>query len=533
MSYIQSFILGIIQGLTEFLPISSSAHLVLVPYLFNWTISEEQVFPFDVLVQLGTLVAVILYFWKDLVDILKGFLRGLVNKEPFKEIETRMGWYLILATIPAGILGMSVKSQVEAAFSSPTVTALFLFGTAGLLLLADLVGKRTRTIEEMTWLDALWMGLFQAISIFPGISRSGATITGGMTRNLDRSSSARFSFLMSVPVMLGASLVSIKDLFEVPDLSSFLPILLVGFLTAAITGYLSIHWLLSYIKKRKFHVFSIYCAVLATAILLIGALNSDKVTAAAPSTETPSAVSTSAPEIGPTLQSVSGFQIVNVSLSSSTAWIIPTMSGCAGTLGDFGLVTNVVPTASLSDANPNLVIRWGAPDDLITPSYQIGTDSLVLVVNTANPLVKMKASIAQRVFSGKYETWGDLREACPDCFDKNYDGSLDGSSIALGFYDGSEDIQTVFNRLVMNGQPAASAGAALIPDPQAMVEFLQGDRAAIGYINAGAMEEGLKEVILTDIDSAALEQPLLAISQSTPEGASRELLICVQKVLNP
>jgi undecaprenyl-diphosphatase len=209
MTFLQSLILGIVQGLTEYLPISSSAHLVLVPYLFNWSFPAAQIFPFDVLVQLGTLLAVILYFWKDLVSILKAFFKGLIDKEPFKDPQARLGWYLILATIPAALVGMLIKAQVEAAFSSPRLVAYFLFGTATLLILSDLVGKRTRQVEEMTWWDALWIGLFQAISVFPGISRSGATITGGMTHNFDRSNSARFSFLMSIPVMIGAGLVSI------------------------------------------------------------------------------------------------------------------------------------------------------------------------------------------------------------------------------------------------------------------------------------------------------------------------------------
>lgn len=220
MTFFQSLILGIIQGLTEYLPVSSSAHLVLIPYLLNWTFPAEQIFPFDVLVQLGTLVAVILYFWKELVSIIKSFFLGLINKEPFKDPQAKMGWYLILATLPAVAAGLLFKSQVEMAFSTPRLTAFFLFGTAALLVLADFVGKRTRQMEDITWWDALWIGLFQAVSIFPGISRSGATMTGGMTHNLDRSTSARFSFLLSIPVMLGAGLVSLKDLIAVPNLST-------------------------------------------------------------------------------------------------------------------------------------------------------------------------------------------------------------------------------------------------------------------------------------------------------------------------
>jgi undecaprenyl-diphosphatase len=191
-----------------------------------------------------------------------------------------LGWYLIIGTIPAGILGVTIKSKVEAVFGSPTTTALLLFGTAALLILSDLVSKRNRTQEDMTWFDALWIGVFQGIALFPGISRSGATITGGMTRNFDRSTSARFSFLMSIPAMLGAGVVSLKDLANVPNLTSFLPVLAVGFIAAAIVGYLSIHWLLSFIKRQKFWVFAVYCAVFACIVLLTGAIRSHSATAA-------------------------------------------------------------------------------------------------------------------------------------------------------------------------------------------------------------------------------------------------------------
>lgn len=269
MTFLQSVLLGIVQGLTEFLPVSSSAHLVLVPFLLGWKIPVNQAFIFNVLVQDGTLVAVILYFWKDLWAIGKAFLSGLVQRQPFKDPNARMGWYLILATIPAGLLGILIKDLVEAAFGSPRFTAIFLLITAGLLLAAERVGKRSRPLEAFTWQDALWMGFAQALAIFPGISRSGATITGGMLRDLDRPSAARFSFLMSVPVMLAAGGLALLDLFELPDLSVMLLPVIVGFLTAAVTGYLSIRWLLSYLTRRSLAGFAIYCAIAGLISLVV------------------------------------------------------------------------------------------------------------------------------------------------------------------------------------------------------------------------------------------------------------------------
>jgi undecaprenyl-diphosphatase len=274
MTLLQSIILGIIQGLTEFLPISSSAHLVIVPYVFEWQIPAQEAFIFDILVQLGTLLAVIVYFRKDLYSIIVSVIDGLIHKHPLTEPMSRLGWVLVLGTIPAVIAGIAFTDPVERAFGNPMAVALLLFGTAGLLVIAELVGKRNRQIESITWLDALIIGLFQALSLLPGISRSGSTMTGGMIRNLDRPSAARFSFLMSVPVMLGAGALAILDLLKLSGFTAQIPTLLAGFITSAIVGYLSIRWLLSFLIKRSFYIFAIYCAAVSIVILLIAVFRS-------------------------------------------------------------------------------------------------------------------------------------------------------------------------------------------------------------------------------------------------------------------
>ncbi len=270
MNIFQSILLGIVQGLTEFIPVSSSAHLVIVPYLFNLKIPADQAFVFDVLVQVATLVAVLAYFWRDLVSIVKAMVTGLAKKAPFGSFEARLGWLLILATIPAGILGLLLKSAVEKAFDSPSATAVFLFVTAGLLVVAEKVGKRNRPLDSLDWKDALWVGLFQAIAIFPGISRSGATITGGMTRNFDRPPAARFAFLMSIPVMLAAGLMASFDMAKIPNLGSTLLVFIPGFIVAAVTGYLVIRWLLRYLVQHTLYDFAIYCVALGIITLVVG-----------------------------------------------------------------------------------------------------------------------------------------------------------------------------------------------------------------------------------------------------------------------
>jgi undecaprenyl-diphosphatase len=269
MTFIQALILGIIQGITEFLPISSSGHLVLTPFLFGWNIPPEQKFPFDVLVQLGTLVAVFVYFWKDIRSIGHDFIQGLLTRQPFATSQSRLGWYLILASIPAGIFGIFLKDYIEEAFNSPVLTAFFLFGTAALLFIGERLGKRTRSLAQTNWKDALWIGTAQIIALLPGVSRSGATIAGGLTRNLERKEAGRFSFLMSIPIMLAAGLYSMLDLINIPDLASFLPVLAVGFVTAAIVGYLAIAWLLSFLNRGSLTGFAIYCIALASLILIL------------------------------------------------------------------------------------------------------------------------------------------------------------------------------------------------------------------------------------------------------------------------
>ncbi|MBN2048694.1 MAG: undecaprenyl-diphosphatase UppP [Anaerolineaceae bacterium] len=269
MSLLQSIILGIIQGLSEFLPISSSAHLVLIPFLLGWDLPEEQVFPFDVLVQLATLLAVIIYFRKDLLRLIIAFFEGLKNRKPFEAPDSRLAWFIILATIPAGLAGLLLDDVVEAAFNNPAATAIFLLVTALFMWLAESYSQQKRQLTGMRWLDALLIGAAQALAIFPGISRSGSTISAALGRQFDRSAAGRFSFLISIPIMLAAGLLSALDLVSMPNLADFLPVMVVGFLTAGVVGYLSIHWLLKFIKDHSLKLFSVYCVVFAGISLLV------------------------------------------------------------------------------------------------------------------------------------------------------------------------------------------------------------------------------------------------------------------------
>jgi len=275
MTILQAIILGIVQGLTEFLPVSSSAHLVLLPYLAGWNLDQGFAFVFDVLVQLGTLAAVIFYFRKDLLEIIKAWLQGIKQRQLFANENSRMGWYLILATIPAGLAGLLLKDKVEAAFSNPVITAVFLFFTAILLVGAEMYHRQVeragtgKSLGKMTVADAVVVGIFQALSIFPGISRSGATISGGIFRKMDRRGAARFAFLMSIPIMLAAGVLGVKDLLDVPNLGQMVVLIAVGFILAGVVGYLVIRWFIGYLRGKSLLPFAAYCAVLALVVVAV------------------------------------------------------------------------------------------------------------------------------------------------------------------------------------------------------------------------------------------------------------------------
>lgn len=273
MTILQAIILGIVQGLTEFLPISSSGHLVILPFFLNWDLPAKQMFVFNVLVQLGTLVAVIVYFRKELIAIIAGFFTQLLAGKPFAAHEARMGWLLIVATIPAGLAGLFLQDYVEQAFTSPLATGIALIFTAVLMVVAEKVSQKIGDLHDVTFGTALVMGLMQILAIFPGVSRSGATISGGMFRNLKREAAGKFSFLMSIPIMLAAGGLSTYQMVtEVPDLMSFLPLMAIGFLTAMVVGYLAIHWLLQFLANHSLIYFSVYCALLGSATILVWAL---------------------------------------------------------------------------------------------------------------------------------------------------------------------------------------------------------------------------------------------------------------------
>lgn len=264
MTIIHAILLGIIQGLTEFIPVSSTAHLLLGQRLLGLP-ADDAMFSFLVIIQLGTLISVFAFYWQDLLSIIKATL-NFRHSTP----ERNLGIYIIVATIPALLAGYLLKDAVETIFRQPMLQAsIRLFAAAALLTLAEWLTSKNRALDSMTWLDALLIGVMQIIAIFPGASRSGTTISAGMFRGFDRPSAARFAFLMSVPILLAAGGYEMLDVLQMSNLSGFLPLLAVGFITAAIVGWFAIKWLIDYLSKRSLYVFAVYCAVLGFIVFLL------------------------------------------------------------------------------------------------------------------------------------------------------------------------------------------------------------------------------------------------------------------------
>jgi undecaprenyl-diphosphatase len=296
VSILQALFLGILQGATEFLPISSSGHLVLVPWLLNWPASS---LAFDAVVHWGTAAAVIAYFWRDWVSLVIAAVRSLPSvwryvvsiltpsqrqrdsddPDPHPVAEpspgsadrgnARLAWLIILGTLPAAVIGYLLEDFFEEMFARPIAAAFFLFVTVALLTASEYLGRRERDLDTLNWPDALLIGLGQALAIFPGISRSGATIAAGLSRGLRREPAARFSFLLATPIIIGAGLLKVADLAQTGGLAAQAPTLIVGFVAAGAVGFACIHFLLRYLERHRLYPFAIYCVIVGTVCLAV------------------------------------------------------------------------------------------------------------------------------------------------------------------------------------------------------------------------------------------------------------------------
>lgn len=264
---VQGAAYGLVQGLTEFLPVSSTGHLRLVQEWLNPGTNQAGFTAFTAVIQLGTTLAVVLYFWRELVHIAVAWLRSLVDPGVRDSLESRMGWYLILATIPVGVLGFLFRNQVETGARNLWVLAIALIVMALVLMVAELRGKRTRDEEELNRTDALTVGTAQALALVPGVSRSGSTIAAGLFRGLDRVTAARFSFLLSIPAVVASGLFEARKIGD-PNAPG-MGVTIVATLIAFLVGLASIAWLLRYIARHSTFIFIGYRIALGALIMVL------------------------------------------------------------------------------------------------------------------------------------------------------------------------------------------------------------------------------------------------------------------------
>lgn len=263
MEIYQSVILGIVQGLTELLPISSSAHLNIIPWMFGWINNPgftEAFEGFDVALHFGTLLAIAIYFFKDWLNLIKGGFDQVVKKK--KTVEGRMFWYIVLATIPGGIIGFILDKFLEDTLTKPIIIAIALIVMGIVLYFVDKKSKSTTKYEDMTLKQTFLIGLSQALAFIPGVSRSGVTMTTARAMGVTRESAAKYSFMLSAPIVLAATVFKLKEfVFSIP--------FFIGIITSFIVGFLVIKFLLDYLKKGSFKIFAIYRIIFGIIIITL------------------------------------------------------------------------------------------------------------------------------------------------------------------------------------------------------------------------------------------------------------------------
>ena len=258
MTILQAVILGLAQGLGEFLPISSSAHLVLIPWFFGWT---DPGLTFDVALHIGTLVGVVVYFWKDWWDlILKGFT-------DVRSVQGRLFWFLVAATVPGALSGYLLEHKAETLFRSPLLIAFMLIVMGILLYWADRTSTKKIEMNKITFGTSLFIGVSQAFAIVPGVSRSGITMTTGLLKGLTRQGAARFSFLLSPPIIFGAAMVKLPAVISNPSMITVN--FMIGMLVSCITGIASIGFLLRYVQTKDFLPFAWYRFILGALVIIV------------------------------------------------------------------------------------------------------------------------------------------------------------------------------------------------------------------------------------------------------------------------
>lgn len=285
ITYLQAIILGLLQGISELFPISSLGHSVIFPRLFGWNIHQDAQYflTFLVATHLATAVVLFLFFWKDWLRIFQGIFRSLKERE-IKDSDTdaKLGWLLVVGTLPAGILGVLFQDPLKAFFANPQLVALFLIANGVMLLLGEVLRRKKSfgntlqpegRIAQTSWLQAVGVGASQALALFPGFSRTGSTIVGGLLVGLNHEDAVRYSFLLATPIIAAAALLKIPELFTIPSENLLLGQTLAGTISAGIAAYFAVRFLTKYFEKKNLIPFALYCiffGAFSSVVFLLG-----------------------------------------------------------------------------------------------------------------------------------------------------------------------------------------------------------------------------------------------------------------------
>jgi undecaprenyl-diphosphatase len=266
MTIWDSIILGIVEGLTEFLPVSSTGHLTIVSKMLGLKIDDPAITGFTAVIQIGAIAAVVLYFWKDIQRIAVAWVRGLIKPEHRGEFDHRMGWYVIVGSLPIVVVGFLARDLISGPLRSLWWVAAALIGWSVVMVAAERLSSKARPLTRITLIDAVVMGLVQCLALIPGVSRSGATISAGLIRGLDRVAATRIAFLLGIPALVGAGVYELKDALN-GDVGAVQ--LIIGTVVSFVVAYASVAWLLRFVAKHTIEVFAFYRVLLGIVLVIL------------------------------------------------------------------------------------------------------------------------------------------------------------------------------------------------------------------------------------------------------------------------
>lgn len=269
MNILEAVLLGAVEGLTEFLPVSSTGHLTILEKLLGYSIDDPDITAFTAIIQVGAVLATVFYLRKDIVRIIAAWVRGVFQPQARTEPDYRFGWAVILGSIPIGIVGLLFKDQIETTLRSLWFVGGALIVWSGVMWFADRAATQVRHEEDVNWRDTLIIGLTQCMSLIPGISRSGSTMSAGLLRDLDRVTVTRLSFFLSIPALMAAAVVQFVDEFDNIGNGVGWPATITATVVSGIVGYLAVAWLLKFVAKHSYTIFIVYRVILGSVVLLL------------------------------------------------------------------------------------------------------------------------------------------------------------------------------------------------------------------------------------------------------------------------